>query len=281
MPRAQVPSSRGVKGSVGAQAAAERARALIDTASEPGPLTRALRLCQRALGTSLPGPLRHDLLLLQGMALNRLARCEDALEPLAMAQALFPDSLEVALEQALALFELCRFDEAERLFAQVVRSDPDEAWAHHHLGLIFERRGEAAQARRCFARALRAEPEALPRRLRLTEAGFDAALARALHQLPMRLEPFLRGVPLTVEPWPPLEDLLTTRPPLSPSILGVFRGRPVGERGERSIALFRHNLERSARDVEELVEQIAVTLLHEVGHLMGLDEAALRRRGLE
>jgi predicted Zn-dependent protease with MMP-like domain len=45
--------------------------------------------------------------------------------------------------------------------------------------------------------------------------------------------------------------------------------------------LYQRNLERFARDREELVEQIRITLLHEVGHFLGLDEEQLRERGLE
>jgi len=78
-------------------------------------------------------------------------------------------------------------------------------------------------------------------------------------------------------------------PPLSPSILGVFRGAPLGDKASpdpwshfpSSIVLYQRNLERCASDRNELIEQIGVTLLHEVGHFLGLDEEALRERGLE
>jgi predicted Zn-dependent protease with MMP-like domain len=48
-----------------------------------------------------------------------------------------------------------------------------------------------------------------------------------------------------------------------------------------SIALFQRNLERFARDREELLEEIRITLLHEVGHFLGLDEDRLRDLGLD
>jgi len=44
--------------------------------------------------------------------------------------------------------------------------------------------------------------------------------------------------------------------------------------------LYQKNLEHVAGDREELVEQIGVTLVHEVGHFLGLDEDALWERGL-
>jgi predicted Zn-dependent protease with MMP-like domain len=48
-----------------------------------------------------------------------------------------------------------------------------------------------------------------------------------------------------------------------------------------SIVLYQRNLERFAESRAELVEQIGVTLVHEVGHFLGLDEEELYQRGLE
>ena len=94
---------------------------------------------------------------------------------------------------------------------------------------------------------------------------------------------------MSVEEIPSDEDLTASKPPLSPSILGVFRGTPVGERSISSavdhfpaaIVLYQRNLERFARTRDELIEQIGITLMHEVGHLIGLDEHDLWERGLE
>jgi len=48
-----------------------------------------------------------------------------------------------------------------------------------------------------------------------------------------------------------------------------------------SIVLYRKNLGRAVKTRAELTEQIRDTLLHEIGHLEGLDEDDLRRRGME
>lgn len=45
------------------------------------------------------------------------------------------------------------------------------------------------------------------------------------------------------------------------------------------IYLFKRNLEREANDREDLAEQIRVTLLHEVGHYLGLEEDDLDDAG--
>jgi predicted Zn-dependent protease with MMP-like domain len=96
-------------------------------------------------------------------------------------------------------------------------------------------------------------------------------------------------VVISVEEVPSDEDLMSEKPPLSPTILGVFRGTPVGERSVTNawdhapvnIVLYQRNLERFARTRDELIEQIGITLLHEVGHLVGLDEDDLWERGLD
>ncbi len=48
-----------------------------------------------------------------------------------------------------------------------------------------------------------------------------------------------------------------------------------------SLVLYRKNLGRAVKSRAELSEQIRDTLLHEIGHLEGLDEDDLRRRGME
>jgi predicted Zn-dependent protease with MMP-like domain len=74
-------------------------------------------------------------------------------------------------------------------------------------------------------------------------------------------------------------------PPFPPTILGLYRG-PVGrapapDDEPSSIVLYRKNLARAVKTRVELTEQIRDTLLHEIGHLEGLDEDDLRRRGME
>ena len=85
------------------------------------------------------------------------------------------------------------------------------------------------------------------------------------------------------------DDLAAVKPPFPPTILGLYRG-PVGRPvvlptpagGETpSIVLYRKNLARAVKSRSELSEQIRDTLLHEIGHLEGLDEDDLRRRGME
>lgn len=233
--------------------------------------------------------IEFEFLLLEGMIFNQLGECGAALEVLEIALKHVPKSMEVRTERALALFELCRFEQAQKALEELIAEDSEHAWAHHHLGMLAERRGETAEATRCFEKARALAPEDFLPPVSLEEGEFDGIVEDAIQRLPADVKQFLDNVTVAVEPFPLQEDLVSESPPLSPAILGVFRGVPVGERSVTSaadhatvsIVLYQRNLERFATTREELVEQIGITLMHEVGHLVGLDEDDLRERGLD
>jgi predicted Zn-dependent protease with MMP-like domain len=120
----------------------------------------------------------------------------------------------------------------------------------------------------------------------MTSEEFDAAVATAIGKLPDHARPHLDNAVISVEPLPTDAEITEG---LSPTILGVFHGTPIDERlathaGHQEtvrITLFQKNLERFARSREELLEEIRITVLHEVGHLLGLDEDELYDRGLD
>ena len=234
-------------------------------------------------------PLAADLRWLEGAALLELEEPMAALAALAEALKLAPDHLDALLERADALFELCRFDAALASAQAIADAAPDEARAHRLLGLLAERRGDSSEAARAFARARKLDPEAYPRPHTLSKRDFDAAVERAFMALPEPVRRYLANVPVTVEDLPADQDLLDSDPPLPPTILGLFRGAPYGQKLSAdpwshlpsSIVLYQRNLERATVDRAELEEEIATTLVHEVGHFLGLDEEELWARGLE
>lgn len=246
---------------------------------------RGAKLARKTGDTALAG----EFAWLEGAGLNQLGDSRAALEKLAEAEAELPDSVEVLVEQGFALYELCRFDEARAVLLRAEALDPDEPWTQHHLGLVAERQGRPDEARRRFARAHRLDPDAFSESIALTPAAFDAAVEDALASIPEQVRRYLANVAITVEDLPSDHDLLAADPPLSPAILGMFRGAPYGQKVSMdpwshlpsAIVLYQKNLERFARTRAELIEQIGVTLVHEVGHFLGLDEDELWARGLD
>ena len=222
--------------------------------------------------------------LLRGVANNQLGECELALESFERILDVEADHSEALLEAGIARFELGRFEEAKATFGRLLADFPEEAWAHHYLGLIAERSG--ANPAPHFERAQSLSPEEFPAPVHLEPAKFDEAVADAIAGLPAHAKPHLANVIINVEPLPSDEEI---REGLSPAILGVFHGTPVDERSPLEagdhhtarITLYQKNLERFATTRDELLEEIRVTVLHEVGHLLGLDEDELYERGLD
>lgn len=232
--------------------------------------------------------LRLRLELAAAAALNDLGRAAEALPHAERAAALRPTEPAASNERGFALFELCRLDEARRAFEHTLSLAPEDPWALHHLGLLAERRGEEPLAATLLARARAASPEEFPPEVALGPDAFRAEVARAVAELGEADRRVLRGVPVEAAELPDLEDLTLPDPPLSPTILGLFRGPPLDEAclpedGDpcRSIVLYRRNLCRFARDRAELDRQVRITLTHELGHLRGEDDDALRDRGLQ
>ena len=233
--------------------------------------------------------LESEFAVLQGIALNQAGEPGEALAALDAALKLSPASLEAKLERACALYELCRFDEAEAAFRAVLKQGPEEPWAHQHLGLIAERRGRDDEAARHFSEAQALSPDEFPEPVVLPDAEFEALVEAAIREIPSEFRGRLENLRVTVEPLPDVDDLLAESPPLSPGLLGLFHGTPLGERSVANAAdhatarvvLFKKNLERAARSRDELAEQVRITVLHELGHLVGLDEEDLEARGLD
>ena len=104
-------------------------------------------------------------------------------------------------------------------------------------------------------------------------------MQQALEALPEDIERRLDNVVVTVEQEP--ED------GRSESLFGVYEGIPLTERTSGygmvtpdRIVSYQGPLVRSFPSQRDLVEQIRVTVLHELGHHLGLDEDRLERIGL-
>jgi predicted Zn-dependent protease with MMP-like domain/predicted negative regulator of RcsB-dependent stress response len=183
------------------------------------------------------------------------------------------------------LFEMGRFEEARRQLERAVALNPDAAHAVYHLGLVLERLGDTAEAERILARANALDPEHYPSPGTMDDETFERATREAVENLPRSIREYIEGVPLLVEDFP--SEALLEEHGVSPQILGIFVGTPRTEKHVTEqpqdvdrIVLFKKNLEKVCRDGEELAEQIEVTVKHEVGHYLGLDEDDLERLGL-
>lgn len=238
--------------------------------------------------------LRARLILLEAQALNDLGHAREALARADEALTEKPRWLEAEHERGVALFNLCLFEGASDAFSSVLASAPDDAYAHYHMGLINERLGRKARSEHHFRQARRLAPNDFWTPIALSAREFQNEVDEAIGELPSDLKSMLDQVSIEITDLPSMDDLTAVEPPFSPTILGLFRGLPLDVGPEeamamagktpvpnRAIVLYRNNLARIARSRAELDSQIRRTLLHELGHLSGLEEDELRRRGLE
>ncbi len=183
------------------------------------------------------------------------------------------------------LFELGRYEEAQRVLEHTVALDPDSAHSLYHYGLVLERAGDPEEAARCFARANAIDPAHYPEPATVTPELFREVLEEALRNLPRSVRETMENVPVLIEDFPAID--LVRAEDVSPQILGIFIGTPRTQAALTDqvpdldrIILFQKNLEKICQDREDLIDQIQVTLRHEVGHYLGLDEDDLERLGL-
>jgi predicted Zn-dependent protease with MMP-like domain len=191
---------------------------------------------------------------------------------------------------AAVLFDQLRFDEARVATLRALRVDHTNPEANHVRGMLRERRGDLRGAYRDFVRASRSDPVGYPLPETLTDAMIAAVVEEAKRDLHPSIRTYLDQVAFVVEEVPSEDLCREFDPPALPGeLLGFFSGAALSDRSTEdpwaqlpsTIVLFRRNLERLARDREHLIEELRVTVLHEVGHFLGLDEEDLEARGLD
>lgn len=109
---------------------------------------------------------------------------------------------------------------------------------------------------------------------------FEEAVADALDLIPPDLAELIDNVVILIEDEPPAEIG-------EPHLLGLYEGTPLTERGEwwaagslpDRITIFRHPTLRMCHSTEEVIEEVAVTVVHEIAHHFGIDDQRLHELG--
>ncbi len=121
--------------------------------------------------------------------------------------------------------------------------------------------------------ALRRQPGLL-----LTDAEFEQAVGDALDLIPDELARLMSNVAVLVVDEPADGE---------PQLLGLYEGTPLTERDgwwdagslPDRITVYQGPLTRLCADRDELLDEIAVTVVHEVAHHFGIDDARLHELG--
>jgi predicted Zn-dependent protease with MMP-like domain len=109
--------------------------------------------------------------------------------------------------------------------------------------------------------------------LSVTPERFEELVDAALAEIPEKLFDQVENCALIIE---------EEAPPELGDVLGFYDGTPLSNRDSQyfgvlpdRILIFRGPLLRMARNEKDLIEQVRITVLHEVAHFFGIDDDEL------
>ncbi|MHB8054615.1 MAG: metallopeptidase family protein [Candidatus Aminicenantales bacterium] len=117
----------------------------------------------------------------------------------------------------------------------------------------------------------------------LSREQFEKLVAAAIDDLPKKFRERIKNVAVLVEDFPSPEIVadMNLRSPWD--LFGLYHGVPLDRRGSfygntapDVIFIFQKPLERYASSEDEIREEVQATVIHEVGHYFGFNEAELR-----
>lgn len=113
--------------------------------------------------------------------------------------------------------------------------------------------------------------------LEMSREEFEELVGEALDRIPAELTRLMDNVAVFVEDEPPAGE---------PQLLGLYEGTPLTERGEwyagvlpDRITIYRGPTLRMCETRDEVVEETEVTVVHEIAHHFGIDDARLHSLG--
>ena len=108
----------------------------------------------------------------------------------------------------------------------------------------------------------------------LTRRDFEELVADALDQIPPELAQLMDNVVITVED------------ESQEGLLGLYEGIPLTERGDSyfgvlpdQIFIYRLNICAICESPEQVVDEVLITVVHEIAHHFGIDDARLTELG--
>ncbi len=112
----------------------------------------------------------------------------------------------------------------------------------------------------------------------MSREDFEDAVRDALDEIPPELARQIDNVVVLVEDDPPEDD---------PELLGLYEGVPLTERGEfwatgalpDRITIYRRPTLALCDSRDDVVEEVAVTVVHEIAHHFGIDDERLHELG--
>ncbi|WP_227997892.1 metallopeptidase family protein [Nocardia australiensis] len=105
---------------------------------------------------------------------------------------------------------------------------------------------------------------------------FEELVGDALDLIPVELARAIDNVVVLIEP----------RNPQDPRLLGLYHGIALTERDSQyggalpdTVTIYRDSILEICSDEGEVVEEVAITVIHEIAHYFGIDEDRLHQLG--
>ncbi len=181
---------------------------------------------------------------------------------------------------AKAHFHLWQIDEAQRELEDCPEEGEDGAEAEWYRGLCAEFSGGDGAPH--YRRAARDAPHLFREPVRLTDAAVEAVVQEAMQALPKDIAEAVAETVVEIRLLP------EPHPDVDPLSLGLYIGtarleRRLDDSGQlpARIEIYRKNIERLAADQAEAIDELRITLLHEIAHHLGYDEGGVVKLGLE
>lgn len=121
----------------------------------------------------------------------------------------------------------------------------------------------------------------------MKRSEFQRVIQQALDELPPPFQDALHNIDIQVRWRPTVHELRQARVRPGASLFGLYTGVSLPHRTHGysmvlpdRIIIYQRTHELHCRTEEEMVEQAKKTLLHEIGHYLGIDERRLRELGV-
>ncbi len=122
--------------------------------------------------------------------------------------------------------------------------------------------------------------------IKLNDKDFDRIVKRAIRRIPEELRQHLDNVLISVRKRASEDMLEEMEVPPGEELLGFFSGVPLVEQSvsdpplySDTIFIFQEPLEEMCETVEELEQEIELTVVHEIAHYFGISEERLEELG--
>jgi len=265
----------------------EQIEAILDHAEaflESGDGTRAVMLCEDALAID---PDHAGALFVRGDGLRAMGLLEQSRHSYHRAALSQPKHAASWASYALAAFEVLDLSGTARAVHRALKEDPTNSQAWWVRSLLRERLGDVSGADRALQHAAWLDPNTHPLPPLLTDEEILTTVDKCLSRMPGAVREYIANIAITLEDVPSEETLQQYDPQLTPlQLLAFFSGPRLlgGSDGPHSwsqlpasLVIFRRNFVRQSVNEDVLIEELQLTLLHEIGHFLGIDSETLKR----